>query len=254
MITTVRQKTINGGSPQTHSIYPIADQDWVTFTLANNSSVTLETSGLSSGDTRMWLYDNVISQLSFNDDINLQDGNLYSRIDYSCDTTPLSAGTYFVKVDEYGNDDTIDAYTLSLNVTPCVDIYEPDNTSGQANWLFVGSPHQKNIKPAGDEDWIKFTANTTSTIVLETSGPSGDTRMWLYDENDLVNHLEYNDDGGAALFSHIDRICDVDPLPAGTYYVKVDEFWGTNEIGSYDLSLQMMSCDPELVFLPVIIK
>ncbi len=252
--SSAQAKTIISGLSQTHSIYPVADQDWVTFTLPNNSAVTIETSGLSTSDTRMWLYNNTLTQLAYNDDINLQDGNLFSRIDFTCDGTPLSAGTYFVKIDEYGNNNIINAYTLSLTVTPCVDIYEPDNTPGQAKWLFSGSPHQKNIKPVGDEDWVKFTTNTTSTVTLETSGPSGDTRMWLYDENDLVNYLEYNDDGGVVLFSRIDRLCDVEPLLAGTYYVKVDEFWGTNEIESYNLSLQLMSCDPELIFLPIVVK
>jgi hypothetical protein len=40
--------------PQSHSLCPAGDDDWATFTLAETSAVTLETSG-ATGDTRLWL-------------------------------------------------------------------------------------------------------------------------------------------------------------------------------------------------------
>ena len=38
--------------------------------------------------------------------------------------------------------------------------------------------------------------------------------------------------GGTGLFSFIDRVCGTDELPAGTYYVKIDEFGGDDVIST----------------------
>jgi len=66
--------------------------------------------------------------------------------------------------------------------------------------------------------------------------------MWLYDNG--LNELEYDDDDGAGAFSRIDRLCDVDALPTGTYYVKIDEFGNNAEIPSYDVSFTLIqACD-----------
>ena len=56
----------------------------------------------------------------------------------------------------------------------------------------------------------------------------------LYDSG--LSELEYNDDGGSGLFSRIDRVCGADALPAGIYYVRIDEFGNDDEIASYDIT------------------
>jgi hypothetical protein len=90
-------------------------------------------------------------------------------------------------------------------------------------------------------DWIKFQVTGLSAITLETSGAtSADTRMWLY--NSSLTQVEFNDDGGAGYYSKIDRLCSVDALPSGTYYVKVDEYGNNNPISSYTLSLIVDPC------------
>lgn len=108
-------KTITAGATQTHSICPATDQDWVRFTLAAPSAVTLQTGG-AGGDTRMWLYNSSLTQLDFNDDFG---STLFSRIERACGATQLAAGTYYVKVDEYLNNNVIPSYTLSLSTTTC---------------------------------------------------------------------------------------------------------------------------------------
>lgn len=120
------------------------------------------------------------------------------------------------------------------------DAYEPDDTFGQANDILSGSPQTHSIAPATDVDWVWFSLSEESEVVIETSGPSGDTRMWLYDSS--LNEIEYDDDGGSENFSRIDRICEVDPLPAGAYYVKIDEYNNDDEIGSYNIALMTSSC------------
>lgn len=100
---------IVSGSPQSHSLCPAGDEDWSTFTLVQEAAVTLETSG-AGGDTRMWLYDSGLSEVEFDDDSGT---GLFSFIDRQCGVDALPAGTYHVKIDEFGDDDEIAAYTLT---------------------------------------------------------------------------------------------------------------------------------------------
>jgi hypothetical protein len=92
-------------------------------------------------------------------------------------------------------------------------------------------------------DWVKFSLGPEAEVVIQTAGASGDTRMWLYDSS--LNEIEFNDDGESDFFSQIDRACGIDPLSAGTYYVKVDEFGNNNVINSYDITLTTLAC-PEV--------
>jgi len=239
---------ISDGSPQTHSIVPVGDEDWVVFELFSESGITLETSG-PSGDTRMWLYDSGLTEIEYNDDAI----GGWSYIDRVCGVDALPAGTYYVKVDEFGARYEIPSYDITLNVSPCgEDSYEPDDSPGEANWIFDGSSQTHSIMPVGDEDWVKFDLASESGITLETSGPSGDTGMTLYDSG--LSELEYNDDGGSGTFSYIDRVCESDPLSAGTYYVKIDEFADNEEILSYNISLNISPCGTTQhnIYLPLV--
>jgi hypothetical protein len=129
------------------------------------------------------------------------------------------------------------------------DAYEPDNDSASATPIDDGVPQTHNIYPVGDEDWVTFTLEEESQVVLETSGPSGDSRMWLYDS--ALNVLEFDDDGGSGLWSHIDRVCGVDALPAGTYYAQIDEFGDYWPIAEYDISYTWVgACVPEIEVTP----
>ena len=121
------------------------------------------------------------------------------------------------------------------------DAFEPDDSAGQASAIASGVPQSHSLCPAGDEDWTTFTLSETSGVTLETTGASGDTRMWLYDSTG-TSQIEFDDDGGSGLFSLVDRLCDVDALPAGTYTVKVDEFGDDDPIAAYDLAYTATSC------------
>ncbi len=124
--------------------------------------------------------------------------------------------------------------------------YEPDNASGQAKLITSGTPQTRSIVPETDVDWIKFQLTTTSAIILETSGPPsrihGYTSMMA-----LSQHSNINDDGGIDFYSYIDRVCGDNPLPAGTYYVKVEEYGKDAEIQSYNLAFDASPCPAELI-------
>jgi len=116
------------------------------------------------------------------------------------------------------------------------DVYEPDDDSTNARTLLLDSPQTHSICPVGDEDWWIFEVVVFSRITLETSGASGDTRMWLYDA--ALTELEYDDDGGADYFSLI----EIDLAP-GQYYIQIDEYSDNDEIESY--SLTASACVPD---------
>jgi hypothetical protein len=103
-------KGILAGQVQSHTMHVAGDKDWLEFTLSSASNnLVIETDGSNSDDTRLWLYDSNLSQVAFDDDGG--NGN-YSKISLS---SLLAAGTYFIQVDEYDNDDLIGDYTVTLN-------------------------------------------------------------------------------------------------------------------------------------------
>ena len=75
--------------------------------------------------------------------------------------------------------------------------------------------------------------------------------MWLFDST--LDEIEFNDDGGVGYCSHIDRLCRSDALPAGTYYIKIDELNNNNEIPEYQVSLTTLPCiNLNYVYLPLV--
>jgi V8-like Glu-specific endopeptidase len=110
---------VNMSNVVTRSISPADDVDWFTFNLNNWASLVLGTDGIS-GDTRMWLYDGSMTLIEFDDDDGYQ---YFSHIDRTCSNPP---GKYYVKIDEYGNNDTIAEYTFSwYSQESCTPIFFP---------------------------------------------------------------------------------------------------------------------------------
>jgi len=109
------------------------------------------------------------------------------------------------------------------------DVYEPDDDSANARILLLDSAQTHSICPVGDEDWMTLVVVVFARVTLQTSGPSGDTRMWLYDAG--LTELAYDDDGGTNYFSLI----EIDLAP-GQYFVKIDEYSDNDVIESYSLS------------------
>ncbi len=159
-----------------------------------------------------------------------------------------SNGTYYVIIAPYSSYNshnctglTSDTFTLNYySVKDEGDAYEPDNTAVQANEILPDSPQTHSIAPVGEVDYVWFSLDSESEVVIETSGLSGDTEMWLYDDQE--SQIEYNDDGGAGWFSRIERTCGIDALSAGTYYVKVAEYGNNDKIDSYDITLTVTPC------------
>lgn len=110
--------TAQAGETQTDCIVPEIDVDWRVFSVTTESEVIIEVLGDGgSGDLYVKLYDNNLNLIESDTGWDGTD----AQIDRLCGTgrDPLSAGTHYVSVEDYSNNDEIIPYDISLSVTPC---------------------------------------------------------------------------------------------------------------------------------------
>ena len=111
--TPATAKAISNGQTQSRSIHAGGNVDWATFTLTQRSDVRIQTVG-TSGDTELWLIaSDGTTVIEYDDDDGTGSFSLINRTGASA----LDPGTYYIAVEEYGNNGTINAYTLALTVT-----------------------------------------------------------------------------------------------------------------------------------------
>ena len=154
-----------------------------------------------------------------------------------------TTGTLYAQADSTGAlNETTKGNNISAPVEVCVatpDLFELDDTPGQASQLILRQAQMHNLDKPGDTDWAKFSASQGSNYTISTSdlGPAADTYLYLYD-TDGTTLLASNDDFGGSLGSQIQWSAPV----AGTYYVMV-KHWNPNVAGcstTYTLNLAPM--------------
>lgn len=145
------------------SIDPLGDRDWITFTLSATSDVVVETLG-ASGDTELWLYDGSVTQIAYDDDSG---SGLFSRISRSA----LPAGTYYARVEEFGDNQVISEYGISLSV----------QAAGLADLRASSYTSFSDTVQEGDAFWVEATIDNDGT---GTAGPSH-VRFYLSIDNDF---------------------------------------------------------------------
>lgn len=124
---------------------------------------------------------------------------------------------------------------------PDVDQYEDDSMPDAESEIANGETQTHSISPAGDEDWLKFTLDASSSVTLATSGENGDTMLVLYDSN-IEEEIDFADDTDEGLFAVLERSCETNPLPAGTYLVQIFEYDLESTIESYDVTFSATTC------------
>ena len=131
------------------------------------------------------------------------------------------------------------------------DSYESDDDFASANPISAGAFQEHNIVPVGDNDYMRFTLEQESGVVLTLSGPDdkSDTFLDLYDNDQTL--VASDDDGGDSLYSRITRTCGLNALPAGAYYIKVTDYNNDEVIPSYTVSLAKTACAKTVTFKSV---
>jgi len=113
---------------------------------------------------------------------------------------------------------------------PCeVDWFEYDGDPDNARELKPGNNASGSICPSGDIDVFWFTVESTSSVMLQTSGSGGDSTLTLLDAYGA--QIEFDDDGGPDRYSLI----VIDDLAPGTYFAVVAAY--QDGVLNYDLSL-----------------
>lgn len=201
---------INEGEVQIRSIYPIGDVDEVGFLNYDVGIYRFETDGPSGGDTEMWVRDD--------DNVLIYDDNSGTG-NYSMIETYIGEGMANVIIQENGNDELIENYTLAL--TLALDDYEPDDSYQDARPIEVDGPAQiHSSNPSNNDDWVWFELTETTDIRIEivgTPAPAGShVGTWLYDSG--VSPVTYGSEDNPI----------EETLEAGTYYIKT---WGYVEGG-----------------------
>jgi hypothetical protein len=211
------------GSPQTHTLSPPGDRDFVSFQAGEGMEYAIETGNLGEEcDTVLTLYGEDGTELVSDDDG--ADELLASLLTWVADED----ATLFVEVTHYGEEaeeEDMDYSIWVLETEPASyeeDEYEPDDTIAQAHEILLDVPQPHNIHVQGDHDWVLFQAEEGVTYVVETSnlGIEIDTIIYLYDEDG--EELTSDDDGGEeGLSSRIAWSAD----STQTLYVMIQDYW-----------------------------
>jgi cysteine-rich repeat protein len=267
-------------------IMPIGDIDYLAISVTSVVDLKLETfQGFTVGscasiDTQMQLLAaNGQTQLAYDDDGGLGFCSLIDPATYA-GARQLAPGTYFVRINEYGNNGTIPAYSVQLTATAtcgngikegyeqcddgnqnnndnCSSIckiittpeVEPNNTcltaSGPIAAAVGGSPFVSgSVSPIGDNDWFAFTVPATADVIFETfdaNGPgtcvSTDTEIQVFKADCVTPLGAAQNVGGLGSCAKLSPIPDaqVRHIPAGTYYVRVNEYQNNALIAGYTL-------------------
>jgi hypothetical protein len=126
------------------------------------------------------------------------------------------AGTYFIRVfDADGHSNASQPYTLNLNYTPVLDLFEPNGDFKSAT-LLASSPVEAYLFPAGDSDYYKVyaVAGATLSAVVDQVPSNIRPQIELYDAN--CNYLTYATAASDGQSVTLNR-----PNATGYYYVRV---------------------------------
>ncbi|MEW6358502.1 MAG: S8 family serine peptidase [Planctomycetota bacterium] len=163
-------------------------------------------------------------------------GGSWDATDNGTYTVTMQANQVSDTSNNYVAAGSLGTFLVSFDTGGDGDAYEVDDTAAQAKVISTnGTTQVHSFHDEGDVDWVKFILSETSSVTLQTNGASGDTRMWLYGPNSSTTQIAFDDDSGSGYFSRIVRE-GINALGPGTYYVKVDEYWG-NILDQYTLSV-----------------
>lgn len=229
-------------------------------------------------DSVLYLYSPSNAEIASDDEDGFDGCSLLSE-ELDNEVKNLPAGKYKVMVEEYNNNDTSPPYLLKVKVTGpvCGDAFpqtgeqcddgnptsgdgcsatcvaespweiEANNMLSQATPLWMGtSLWRGTIIPSTDIDYFSFDLPAGKKPALETHAVGdmtscpGDTVIHLVNASGMEIAMD-DDDGLLGGCSRLDSSLDTPlaTLPAGKYYVWVEEYSRDSEIASYELGLTL---------------
>jgi hypothetical protein len=159
----------NDGTHQIHNLCPVGDVDWVKFQATAGVTYTIEASNVGpDAEIILYLYDECGGAPSF---------GTGARIVWQAQ----QSGTYYVKVEHhdqtYGPDTS---YELSVTGGGDCDDYEPDGNCALARDIPIDGTRQTHVFCyEGDEDWVKFYAQSGASYLIVADRPGADAEPIL---------------------------------------------------------------------------
>ncbi|MEP7124047.1 MAG: DUF4215 domain-containing protein [Byssovorax sp.] len=272
--TQLTANPLGGADGFSAAISPIGDQDYFSFDVVTPGSsvfiqVTDGVSGCPNGfDSKLTLFNPVGALIGTADDGGAAKCSLMSPPNTPA-TANMAIGKYKVRVEYNGNGVQVPSYVVKIKVVApgCGDgviqaateqCDDGNTTAGDGCDATCQAEAPYEIEPNGsiatatpqwpgftkwigtigppDRDYYAFTlaapgsATLTTHTVNNAATCPGDTVMHL--DNPAGVELNVNDDGGVFPCSSLTQA-----LPAGTFYVWVQGYMDTKQIGKYQLDL-----------------
>lgn len=229
MCTVAGQLSLS--SPQTHAFCKPNDIDWLHFPVTAGAKYKVSTTNGGG---------NVDVKLGVSDRCNSERPTVLGN---AAEFTAVTTGVYYVQAtnakDSHGAGTT---YTIQVQQVSdgAGDGFEPDNSRENAQHLTVGAPQPHTFYPAGDEDWVRFTATANLTYTIETVNlqASSDPVLCLFDSAGV--ELACDDDSGAGEGARLRW----NAPQTGDYFLQVKNYQ-SNIAGAataYALQIQEGSC------------
>ena len=256
--------TLNG------SISPAPERDLYAVNLSAGQNLRAEThdgQGGCPGDTVLDLVaPDGVTVLGSDDDDGI---GTCSAIEPLIDTfaASLGAGRYFVRVRSFGGNTVINGYRLEVSITDALcgdanveateqcddgNTTSGDGCSASCQWeiagvaAFPGGAFTNAISPIGSVDFYQITIAEGQSLRAETFSPNtggcdDDTvlRLWASDRSTQVATDDQDGIGDCSLLDPL-RDLQVRAMPAGTYFLGVEEFGNNRSIAQYTLDLQIL--------------
>ena len=222
-ISNAQEITFNSAGNGTRSglIDPGGDTDYFKIELSEATDLVIRTTGLVGDTVGILLNRDGTEILAFNDD-----GFLWPSLFRFLIRTRLDAGTYYILVSGFDEDDT-GFYTLHVNKAN-----EPGNTRATAVSLDLGIAEGSRIDPSSDEDYFRLDITETTNIIVGAVSETVDIDGELLDaDGNAVDTNLYGigfGDGPSTFFLH-------DHLDAGTYYIRVTQDADDTNTGPYTI-------------------
>ena len=111
------------------------------------------------------------------------------------------------------------------------DVYEPDNGPASAKLISIGQTQERSIDPLGDEDWVKFTLTSASTVTFTVDPRGSDVTVLLFDSDGTTKLMEWVVWPGPENLTYTN-------LPAGTRYLYIINS-SSLVVGSYTVAFSV---------------
>ena len=226
------------GNSYSGAISSSSDEDWFKVTLPSAGKFTLSLGHNYKKDYGRWDV-----ELYAADKATELHSESWSNKSTGTDsfTMGLKAGTYYVRVDDYGWGSTVAGETYTLRSDFSASPYWEEEVNDDANAaksMTLGASYSGIIDDSSDEDWFKVTLPSAGKFTLSLGHNykkdygRWDVELYAADKaTELHSESWSNKSTGTDSFTM--------GLKAGTYYVRVDDYgWGSTVAGeTYSLKV-----------------